>query len=586
MTMRRALYRKIFFVLITLSGSSAALALALEQQNTTIFMEWTLGGAATSLTWTLLLDSIAALFLATVFFISSNVTLFRFSYIEEDTYSERFILIVFGFVLSMLLLIIRPNILSVLLGWDGLGLVSYCLVIYYSSSKASSAGILTVLSNRVGDICILIAIAYFASWGEFNFLFWESTDSTTSLLSLLVIGAAITKRAQIPFSAWLPAAIAAPTPVSALVHSSTLVTAGVYLLIRFSSFITRTTLELLTTISILTIFMAGLAASFEFDLKKVVALSTLSQLGVMMFSISVGLPYVAFFHLVTHALFKAILFLCAGTLIHGIQGSQDIRDLGGLISTFPLVGVCMNLANLSLCGVPFIAGFYSKDLLVELAAQQPWRLFLLLLLYSSLALTVFYRFRLTFFSFSAPITSQATKLGLDNHYTVLVPIFNLAALSLWRGPFLANMLLPLASLVLLPTSVKLATLTLILLIRAQAISTSLTSPSTLATGATLNQFHSLIWGLPFLSGQIPARTSITLSRRLFRGLDQGWLEWTTVKTSNELEEQKGWLQQWHLDVLRNHFLMILFWVCLLLLLQLQYPCSLVESVTLKMSRQA
>lgn len=154
-------------------------------------------------------------------------------------------------------------------------------------------------------------------------------------------------------------------------HSSTLVTAGVYLLIRFSSFITRTTLELLTTISILTIFMAGLAASFEFDLKKVVALSTLSQLGVMMFSISVGLPYVAFFHLVTHALFKAILFLCAGTLIHGIQGSQDIRDLGGLISTFPLVGVCMNLANLSLCGVPFIAGFYSKDLLVELAAQQP-----------------------------------------------------------------------------------------------------------------------------------------------------------------------------------------------------------------------
>ena len=117
--------------------------------------------------------------------------------------------------------------------------------------------------------------------------------------------------------------------------------------------------------------MAGLAASFEFDLKKVVALSTLSQLGIMMFSISVGLPYVAFFHLVTHALFKAILFLCAGTLIHGIQGSQDIRDLGGLISTFPLVGVCMNLANLSLCGVPFIAGFYSKDLLVELAAQQP-----------------------------------------------------------------------------------------------------------------------------------------------------------------------------------------------------------------------
>jgi NADH-ubiquinone oxidoreductase chain 5 len=158
--------------------------------------------------------------------------------------------------------------------------------------------------------------------------------------------------------------------VSALVHSSTLVTAGVYLLIRFSFFISEEALNLLLLLAVLTIFIAGLVATFEHDLKKVVALSTLRQLGVIIFSISVGLPELAFFHLITHALFKAILFLCAGILIHGILGSQDIRELGALVKINPIIGTCLNLANLSLCGFPFISGFYSKDLIVELVTQN------------------------------------------------------------------------------------------------------------------------------------------------------------------------------------------------------------------------
>jgi len=163
--------------------------------------------------------------------------------------------------------------------------------------------------------------------------------------------------------------MAAPTPVSALVHSSTLVTAGVYLLIRFSECITLTSRALLMFLSTVTIFLSGLVANFEYDMKKIIALSTLSQLGVMMFSISLGLYGLAFFHLVIHALFKALLFLCAGVLIHGVGGSQDIRLCGGLARTFPLIGVCINLANLSLCGLPFLSGFYSKDLIIEMAAQ-------------------------------------------------------------------------------------------------------------------------------------------------------------------------------------------------------------------------
>jgi NADH-ubiquinone oxidoreductase chain 5 len=163
--------------------------------------------------------------------------------------------------------------------------------------------------------------------------------------------------------------MAAPTPVSALVHSSTLVTAGVYLLIRFGSFTVGFISIFLFFVSVITMFISGLVAVYEYDLKKVIALSTLSQLGVIMFSISLGLYTVAFFHLIIHALFKAILFLCAGAIIHGVGGSQDIRHYGGQIYSYPVIASCLNIANLSLCGIPFISGFYSKDLIVELAAQ-------------------------------------------------------------------------------------------------------------------------------------------------------------------------------------------------------------------------
>ena len=163
--------------------------------------------------------------------------------------------------------------------------------------------------------------------------------------------------------------MAAPTPVSALVHSSTLVTAGVYLLIRFSIGSDYQCFPLLVRISTLTIFFSGLVALFEYDLKKIIALSTLSQLGVMIFSISLGLPYIAFFHLLTHALFKALLFLCAGACIHQVGGPQDLRFFGILVKNSPLIISSINLANLSLCGIPFLSGFYSKDLIVEYAAQ-------------------------------------------------------------------------------------------------------------------------------------------------------------------------------------------------------------------------
>jgi NADH-ubiquinone oxidoreductase chain 5 len=211
----------------------------------------------------------------------------------------------------------------------------------------------------------------------------------------LVVLAAITKRAQIPFSAWLPAAIAAPTPISSLVHSSTLVTAGVYLIIRFNELLGIR--ELLFYLSVATIFISGLGANFETDIKKIIALSTLRQLGVMIISLSLGLVELAFFHLLIHALFKSLLFLCAGVYIHGFGDKQDIRSLGGVIECAPLTSFFFLGCSLALCGFPFMSGFYSKDLILEIFMMGNLNSLQFIFVIIATAFTVSYSLRL--FSF-------------------------------------------------------------------------------------------------------------------------------------------------------------------------------------------
>lgn len=212
-----------------------------------------------------------------------------------------------------------------------------------------------------------------------------------------MILAAATKRAQIPFSAWLPAAIAAPTPVSALVHSSTLVTAGVYLLIRFNYLLnTRFFLFYLGSV---TMFISGLGANFEIDLKKVIALSTLSQLGVMILVLGLGYVELAFFHLLTHALFKSLLFLCAGVYIHGAGDAQDVRFLGGVMMRIPLSSLYFSCCSLSLCGFPFLAGFYSKDLILEIFIIGGINFFMLLVVLGGTFFTATYSIRLVGYIF-------------------------------------------------------------------------------------------------------------------------------------------------------------------------------------------
>lgn len=268
-------------------------------------------------------------------------------------------------------------------------------------------------------------------------------------LIMLLVLAGFTKRAQIPFSSWLPAAMAAPTPVSALVHSSTLVTAGVYLLIRFSDLISNLDCAWFLYLRIITIFISGIGANFEYDLKKIIALSTLRQLGLIIRVLFLGFPYLSFFHLLTHAFFKALLFLCAGLIIHTINDSQDIRHIGGMVNYLPLTRTCFCISSLSLCGLPFLSGFYSKDIILEYYTMFGSNFFLFLIYFISVGLTVSYTFRLIYYCLSDGVGVYSCQLYFEDKSMIYSIIF-LVFISIMGGRILIWLIFSVPSLIVMP----------------------------------------------------------------------------------------------------------------------------------------
>nr|AHA52482.1 NADH dehydrogenase subunit 5 [Capitonius sp. QL-2013] len=339
-------------------------------------------------------DWMTMIFFSTILLISSMVLIYSLNYMEMEIFINRFMMMILIFIISMLFMIMSPNMISILLGWDGLGLSSYCLIIYYQNKKSFNSGMITILMNRIGDINIIIMISLLISKNSWNFMFLNNFNT---ILMFFIFMASITKSAQMPFSIWLPLAMAAPTPVSSLVHSSTLVTAGIYLLIRFHYLMNNLFLNMLMILSCMTMFMASSSANFEFDLKKIIALSTLSQLGLMFLTISLNLPMLAFFHLITHAMFKSLLFLCSGIMIHNYFNNQDIRYISMLNLNMPLTMMIFNIASLSLSGMPFLTGFYSKDLIIEMFNMNNFNPLLYNIMYLSMSLTLSYSLRLIFF---------------------------------------------------------------------------------------------------------------------------------------------------------------------------------------------
>nr|YP_001974638.1 NADH dehydrogenase subunit 5 [Rhagophthalmus lufengensis]ABI14546.1 NADH dehydrogenase subunit 5 [Rhagophthalmus lufengensis] len=477
----------------------------------------------------LLFDWMSLLFMSFVLYISSMVIYYSDWYMGDDLNMNRFIILVFMFVLSMIFLIISPNLISILLGWDGLGLVSYCLVIYYQNIKSYNAGMLTALSNRIGDVAILISIAWMMNYGSWNYIYYldmMKTDFEMEVVCFLVFIAAITKSAQIPFSSWLPAAMAAPTPVSALVHSSTLVTAGVYLLIRFSPCLSKNLMFFLLFLSLMTMFMAGLGANYEYDLKKIIALSTLSQLGMMMSILSLGDYKLSFFHLLVHALFKALLFMCAGIMIHNLNNNQDIRYMGSLIYQMPLTCCFFNMCNFALCGIPFMSGFYSKDLILEVLSMSYLNLFVYFIFYFSIGLTVSYSVRLMYYVFWGVYNFKSFFI-FGNDF-MLKGMLGLIFFVIFSGSMLMWLMFPTPYFICLSFYMKLMVLMIIFFgiwFGYEFSKFDLKFILMLTDFYYISMFFSSMFNLPFISTFGVNKFPLDYGLFCYKSLDQGWSEY-------------------------------------------------------------
>nr|AYQ18964.1 NADH dehydrogenase subunit 5 [Discolomatidae sp. 3 ACP-2013] len=524
-----------------------------------------------SISMVILLDWISLLFMSFVLFISSLIINYSNEYMNNEKNLNLFIFLVILFVISMMLLIISPNLISILLGWDGLGLISYLLVIYYQNLKSFNAGMLTVLMNRVGDVMILISIAWFMNYGSWNFIFYVNylNDSIIQFISYMIIIGAFTKSAQIPFSAWLPAAMAAPTPVSSLVHSSTLVTAGVYLLIRFNFMFEYLNMNLFIFLSLMTMFMAGMGANFEFDLKKIIALSTLSQLGLMMVILFIGSWELAYFHLLIHALFKALLFMCAGMFIHSMNDYQDIRFMGQLIYSMPLSSLIFNISNLSLCGLPFLSGFYSKDLIMEMMSMNSVNMLIYLIMYISIGLTVSYSFRLTFYLMMNKYMFNSLNNKFENLDYMMKSMLLMLIFVIFSGSLFSWMMFSFPYFICLSMFMKM--LTLMFIIIGMYLGIELSKFNVNYNNWSLNNiytsfFFGNMWNLFYMSIFMNKKI-LFLGKKYFKIMDHGWLEYMGSQNLNKnMIYSSKILQKLFNNYIKIYFLLMVLWILILFLM--------------------
>lgn len=359
--------------------------------------------------WVLLVDSVTAVMLLVVTSVSAVVHLYSIGYMHDDSSITRFMSYLSLFTFFMLILVTSNNILQLFVGWEGVGLCSYLLIgFWYDKPSANAAAIKAFIVNRVGDLSFILGIAgLFLSLDSVNFaeIFAKAAvnKANLDLICLLLFIGAMGKSAQIGLHTWLPDAMEGPTPVSALIHAATMVTAGVFLVVRFSPLfeLAPNILTIITYVGAITAIFAASIALVQNDIKKIIAYSTCSQLGYMFFACGVGAYPVALFHLMTHAFFKALLFLGAGSVIVATHHEQDIRKMGGLWNKIPTTYALMTIGSLALAGIYPFAGYFSKDLILESAYASNSNAGLIAYVLGSVGalFTAFYSWRLIFITF-------------------------------------------------------------------------------------------------------------------------------------------------------------------------------------------
>jgi len=391
----------------------------------------------------ILLDQLSILMALVVTGVSTLIHVYSTAYVEKEEYHNRYFTWLNLFVFMMLILVLSDNFLSMYVGWEGVGLCSYLLISYwFDKESAAEAGKKAFLVNRVGDLGFALGIMLiFATFGSVAFqdVFPAATTilpATATAVALLLFLGATAKSAQIPLYIWLPDAMEGPTPVSALIHAATMVTAGVYMVARCHAIFEASTsaLNWVVWIGTLTAFFAATIALVQKDFKRILAYSTISQLGYMFLGVGVGAYAAGIFHLTTHAFFKALLFLCAGSVLHALSGELDIFKMGGLRKKMPWTFATFLVGVLALSGLPLFSGFFSKDEILfdafERGALVPWLLSVI-----TAGLTAFYAFRLLFVAFygQSRLDKKTERHVHEAPKRMLVPMVVLAVLAVVGG---------------------------------------------------------------------------------------------------------------------------------------------------------
>jgi len=399
-----------------------------------------------SISWEFLFDQLTVSMFIPVLYISALIHIYTTDYLSSDPHNQRFFSYLSLFTFFMLLLVSGGNYFVMFIGWEGIGVVSYLLInFWFTRIQANKAAILALTMNRVGDMGLSIGFfALFALFGSLDYATIFSlaplmNETAITIISLLIFMGAMAKSANIPLHSWLPGSMEAPTPVSALLHAATLVTAGLYLLVRSSPLLdySPTALLIITLIGASTAFFAATCGLVLNDLKIIIAFSTISQLGYMVMAVGLSQYNVALMHVVNHAFFKALLFLGAGAIIHSVSDQQDVRRLGGLMNFLPFTYSVMLVGTIALLGLPWLSGFYSKDLIIELAYSRYSfsGTYAFILGSITAGLTAFYSFRLISLVFlTVPNAPRVTYLNThEAKLAVIVPLFLLAVFSIFFG---------------------------------------------------------------------------------------------------------------------------------------------------------